>query len=101
MATEDYLSGRAIDVAQYCGTAIADVAEIIGSVGGRGAAKAAEAVYGVAPPFLDGALRIGNKREPIAPDVVVRTHGYGPAVGDVPAASVHVHWLSKASVASV
>jgi hypothetical protein len=72
MATEDYLSGRAIDVAQYSGTAIADVAEIIGSVGGRGAAKAAEAVYRRGAAILDGALKIGNKAEPIAPDVVVR-----------------------------
>src|SRR5437588_5242745 len=60
MATEDYQSGRAIDVAQYCGTAIADVAEIIGSVGGRGAPKAAEAVYRCGTAILDGALRIGN-----------------------------------------
>ena len=72
MATEDYLSGRAIDVAQYSGTAIADVAEIIGSVGGRGAAKAAEAVYRRGAAILDGALMIGNKAEPIAPDVVVQ-----------------------------
>jgi hypothetical protein len=72
MATEDYLSGRGIDVAQYCGTAIADVAEIIGSVGGRGASKAAEAVYRCGTAILDGALRIGNSAEPIASDVVVR-----------------------------
>ena len=72
MATEDYLSGRAIDVAQYSGTAIADVAEVIGSVGGRGAAKAAEAVYQRGAAILDGALRIGNSADPIAPDVVVR-----------------------------
>src|SRR5215813_10831978 len=72
MATEDYLSGRAIDVAQYCGTAIADVAEVIGSVGGRGAAKSAEAVYRRGTAILDGALKIGNRAESIAPDVVVR-----------------------------
>src|SRR5215468_11198829 len=72
MATEDYLSGRAIDVAQYSGTAVADVAEIIGSVGGRGAAKTAEAVYRRGAAILDGALKIGNKAEPIEPDVVIR-----------------------------
>jgi len=31
MATEDYLASRALDAAQYAGTAIADVAEVIGS----------------------------------------------------------------------
>src|SRR5262249_9967780 len=67
MATEDYLSGRAIDVAQYCGTAIADVAEVIGSVGGRGAAKSAEAVYRRGPAILVGALKIGNRGGAICP----------------------------------
>jgi len=72
MATEDYLAARAIDVAQYSGTAIADVAEIIGSVGGRGAAKAAENAYRRGAAILDGALKIGNRAEPIAIDVVAQ-----------------------------
>jgi hypothetical protein len=72
MATEDYLATRAMDVAQYSGTAIADVAEIIGSVGGRGAAKAAESVYRRGAGILDGALKIGNRADPMAIDVVAQ-----------------------------
>src|SRR5215813_12240240 len=72
MATEDYQSGRAIDVAQYSGTAIADVAEIIASVGGRGAAKTAEAVYRRGAGLLGGALKIGNRADPIAVDLVAQ-----------------------------
>jgi len=72
MATEDYLAARAMDVAQYAGTAIADVAEIIGSVGGRGAAKAAESVYRRGAAILDGALDIGNRAESMAIDMVAQ-----------------------------
>jgi len=72
MATEDYLSGRAIDVAQYCGTSIADVAEIIGSVGGCAGSQDCRGVYRRGAAILDGALKIGNSAEPIAPDLVVR-----------------------------
>src|SRR5262245_5013391 len=70
MAAEDYLAARAMDVAQYSGTAIADVAEIIGSVGGRGAAKAAESVYRRGAAILNGALDIGNRADLMAIDVV-------------------------------
>ena len=72
MAVEDYVAGRAIDVAQYSGTAIADVAEIIGSVGGRGAAKAAENAYRRGAAILDGALKIGNRADPVAIDLVAQ-----------------------------
>ena len=72
MATEDYLAARAMDVAQYSGTAIADVAEIIGSVGGRGAPKAAEAVYRRGAAILDGALKIGSRAEAMAVDLVAQ-----------------------------
>jgi hypothetical protein len=72
MATEDYLAFRAIDAAQYAGTAIADVAEVIGSVGGRGAARAAEQVYRRGATILDAALKIGNRAEPIALEVAAK-----------------------------
>jgi hypothetical protein len=72
MAAEDYLAYRAVDAAQYAGTAIADVAEIISSVGGAGARHAAEAVYRQGAVILDEALRIGHQADAIAPDMVVR-----------------------------
>src|SRR5499426_3853456 len=72
MAIEDYIAFRAVDAAQYAGTAIADVAEVIGSVGGRGAAQAAEKVYRHGAVILDAALRIGNRADEIAHDVVAK-----------------------------
>jgi hypothetical protein len=72
MAIEDYLAFRAVDAAQYAGTAIADVAEVIGSVGGRGASQAAERVYRHGAVILDGALRIGNRSDMIAIDLVAK-----------------------------
>ena len=72
MATEDYLAFRAVDAAQYAGTAIADVAEVIGAVGGRGAAQAAEKVYRHGAVILDAALRIGNRADAIAVDLVAK-----------------------------
>jgi len=70
MASEDYLAFRAVDAAQYAGTAIADVAEVIGSVGGRGAAAATEKVYRQGAVILDAALKIGNRADAIAIDLV-------------------------------
>lgn len=70
MATEDYLAARAIDAAQYSGTAIADVAEVIGAVGGRAAADATVKVYRRGAAILDAALQIGNRAEPVAIDMV-------------------------------
>jgi len=70
MATEDYLAFRAVDASQYAGTAIADVAEVIGSVGGRGAAAATEKVYRQGAVILDAALKIGNRADAIAIDLV-------------------------------
>jgi hypothetical protein len=72
MASEDYLAYRAVDAAQYAGTAIADVAELIGLVGGRGAAQAAEQVYRRGAAILDAAIKIGNQAEPIALDVAAK-----------------------------
>jgi len=72
MASEDYLAYRAIDAAQYAGTAIADVAEVIGLVGGRGAAQAAEQVYRRGAAILDAALKIGNQADPVALDVAAK-----------------------------
>jgi hypothetical protein len=72
MAVEDYLAYRAVDAAQYAGTAIADVAEIIGSIGGEGARHASEMVYRQGASILDAALRVGHRADPIAPDMVVR-----------------------------
>lgn len=72
MAIEDYLAFRAVDAAQYAGTAIADVAEVIGSVGGRGAAQAAEKVYRHGAVILDAALKIGNRADMIAIDLVAK-----------------------------
>ena len=72
MAAEDYLAYRAVDAAQYAGTAIADVAEIISSVGGAGTRHAAEMVYRQGAVILDEALRIGQQAEAVAPDMVVR-----------------------------
>src|SRR5436190_6806653 len=72
MAIEDYLAFRAVDAAQYAGTAIADVAEVIGSVGGRGAARAAEKVYRHGAVILDAALKIGNRADTIAIDLVAK-----------------------------
>jgi len=70
MAAEDFLAARAVDTAQYSGTAIADVAEVIGSVGGRAAAGATVTIYRRGAAILDAALRIGNRAEPIAIDLV-------------------------------
>jgi hypothetical protein len=72
MAIEDYLAFRAVDAAQYAGTAIADVAEVIGSVGGRGAGQAAEKVYRHGAVILDAALKIGNRADMIAIDLVAK-----------------------------
>jgi hypothetical protein len=72
MATEDYLAFRAVDAAQYAGTAIADVAEVIGSIGGRGSAQAAENVYRHGAVILDAALKIGNQAQSVAIDVVAK-----------------------------
>src|SRR5262249_1212722 len=72
MAAEGYLSRPALGVAQYSGTAGADGGGVIRSAGGRGAARTAEAVYRRGAAILDGALKIGNKAEPIEPDVVIR-----------------------------
>jgi hypothetical protein len=71
MAVEDHLAYRAVDAAQYAGTAIADLAEVIGAAGGDGA-RQVDTVYRRAAAILDEALRIGNQAEPIAPDTVVR-----------------------------
>jgi hypothetical protein len=71
MAVEDHLAYRAVDAAQYAGTAIADVAEVIGAAGGDGA-RHVETIYRRAAAILDEALRIGNQAESIAPDTVVR-----------------------------
>ena len=70
MAVEDHLAYRAVDAAQYAGTAIADVAEVIGGTGVDGA-RDVETVYRRAAGILDQAFRIGNQAEPIAPDTVV------------------------------
>jgi hypothetical protein len=72
MAAEDYLAYRAVDAAQYAGTAIADVAEVIAAVGGEAARRAAEAVYRQGTAILDTALRIGHWAEPVASEMVVR-----------------------------
>jgi hypothetical protein len=72
MATEDYLAYRAVDAAQYAGTAIADVAEVVGAVGGEGARRAAEAVYRQGAVILDAALKIGQQADAVATDMVVR-----------------------------
>ena len=72
MASEDFVAFRAVDAAQYAGTAIADAAEVIGSVGGRGAAQAAEKVYRHGAVILDDALRIGKRAGLIAIDVVAK-----------------------------
>jgi hypothetical protein len=71
MAVEDHLAYRAVDAAQYAGTAIADVAEIVGSAGDDAAPRGVEAIYRRAAALLDAALRIGNQAEPIAPLTVV------------------------------
>jgi hypothetical protein len=70
MAVEDHLAYRAVDAAQYAGTAIADVAEVIGGTGAV-AARNVETIYRGAAGILDQAFRIGNQAEPIAPDTVV------------------------------
>jgi hypothetical protein len=70
MAVEDHLAYRAVDAAQYAGTSIADVAEVIGGTGVDGA-RDVETVYRRAAGILDQAFRIGNQAEPIAPDTVV------------------------------
>jgi hypothetical protein len=70
MAVEDHLAYRAVDAAQYAGTAIADVAEVVGAAGAD-AAGCAETIYRRAAAILDEALRIGNQAEPIAPPTVV------------------------------
>src|SRR4051794_21968476 len=72
MAAEDYLAYRAVDAAQYAGTAIADVAEVIGAVGGEGARRAADAVYRQGAVILDAALRIGHRADPVATETVAR-----------------------------
>lgn len=71
MASEDYLAFRPLDAAQYAGTAIADVAEVIGAVGGRGAAGT-ESVYRRGAAILDAALRIGNQAEPIVLELAAK-----------------------------
>jgi hypothetical protein len=72
MAAEDYLAYRAVDAAQYAGTAIADVAEVIGAIGGEGARRAADAVYRQGAVILDAALQIGNRADPVATETVAR-----------------------------
>ena len=72
MAVEDHLAYRAVDAAQYAGTAIADVAEVIGSVGGDGARRSADMVYRTGAAILEAALRIGNQAEPLARETLVR-----------------------------
>jgi hypothetical protein len=69
MAVEDHLAYRAVDAAQYAGTAIADVAEVIGGTGSD-ATRLVETIYRRAAAILDGALRIGNQAEPIAAETV-------------------------------
>jgi hypothetical protein len=70
MAVEDHLAYRAVDAAQYAGTAIADVAEVIGRTGAD-SARDVETIYRRAASILDQAFGIGNQAEPIAPDTVV------------------------------
>ncbi|HEY7299804.1 MAG TPA: hypothetical protein VH684_18000 [Xanthobacteraceae bacterium] len=70
MAVEDHLAYRAVDAAQYAGTAIADVAELVGAASGADAAQRVETIYRRAAGLLDEALRIGNRAEPIAPEMV-------------------------------
>jgi hypothetical protein len=70
MAVDDYVARRPVDAAQYAGTAIADAAEVIGSVGGYGSQRVVEKVYRQGAVILDAALQIGNRADPIASEVV-------------------------------
>ena len=63
---------RAIDAAQYAGTAIADVAEVISSIAGDGAKRAADNVYRQGAAILDAALKVGRQSHALPTEVVAK-----------------------------
>jgi len=72
LAVEDFVAHRAVDAAQYAGTAIADVAEIIVSIGGDGAKRAADNTYRQGAAILDAALKIGRQAHILPTEVVAQ-----------------------------
>jgi hypothetical protein len=72
LAVEDFVAHRAIDAAQYAGTAIADVAEVITSIGGDGAKRASDNVYRQGAAILDAAVGIGRQAAAVPTEVVAQ-----------------------------
>ncbi|MEA2937251.1 MAG: hypothetical protein QOC56_755 [Alphaproteobacteria bacterium] len=70
MAIQDYQGHRSVEAAQFAGTVIADLAEIVMLLPGRpDGRRAAEALYRQGAAILDAALKIGRQAPPIAEDV--------------------------------
>ena len=72
LAVEDFVAHRSVDAAQYAGTAIADVAEVIVSIGGDGAKRAADNAYWQGAAILDAALLIGRQAHTVPTEVVAQ-----------------------------
>jgi hypothetical protein len=72
LAVEDFVAHRAVDAAQYAGTAIADVAEVIVAIGGDGAKRAADNIYRQGTAILDAALKIGRQANVLPTEVVAQ-----------------------------
>jgi len=72
LAVEDLVAHRVVDAAQYAGTAIADVAEVIASIGGDGAKRAADNAYRQGAAILDAALKIGRQAQDLPTELVAQ-----------------------------
>ena len=72
LAVEDFVAHRAVDAAQYAGTAITDAADVIASVGGDGAKRAADNACRQGSAILDAALKIGRQANALPTEVVAQ-----------------------------
>jgi len=72
LSVEDFAAQRTVDAAQYAGTAIADVAEVIGAIGGDGAKRAADNAFRQGAAILDAALKIGRQADSVPSEIVAQ-----------------------------